>query len=507
MEVFLVFNFSKSKYRYFCDCPKKAWLSQYKPEESIAADDALVRKEQSIEVRKAAKDYFPNAVDVTIYDGDKPDIAGMIRRTHEEIVKGTPVICGASFSYQGIYCEVSILKRDGDGWAVYDVKGSKLKFKKNIPQYNQADINVAAYEKYVLERCGINVTRSYIMFVSDNYVLNGEFDVKLFFDVNDVSENVAEKLPEIGEELVLAEKIMTDENEPESGVGTVCTGESSCNFWKYCTKSLPHPNVFDLYNCRKKSKLYQQGMISFESLEKESSLSEMQKRQVDFYLHDRGTYVNKKEISEFLKSITYPVYFLDFETVQPSVPKYQGTGAYAQIPFQYSLHYIESAGGELKHKEFFAEVGTDPRRNIAESLCRDIPANVCVTAYNKIFECGVIKELAGYFPDLSGHLLSIEKNIVDLITPFSKGWYYNREMGGSFSLKSVLPALFPNDTSLNYNNLEGIHNGSDAMLAFPTMEKMTDEEREKTRKNLLKYCELDTLALVKVLQTLQDAVK
>lgn len=130
-----------------------------------------------------------------------------------------------------------------------------------------------------------------------------------------------------------------------------------------------------------------------------------------------------------------------------------------------------------------------------------------VTAYNKAFECTRIKELAETFPDLAEHLLNIRDHIVDLLVPFQSGWYYNRAMGGSFSIKSVLPAIFPDDPSLDYHNLDGIHNGGEAMNAFPAMEKMTAEERETTRRNLLKYCELDTYAMVKVWEELKRATE
>ncbi len=137
----------------------------------------------------------------------------------------------------------------------------------------------------------------------------------------------------------------------------------------------------------------------------------------------------------------------------------------------------------------------------------DIPMDVCVTAYNKAFECSRIKELADAFPDLAEHLLNIKEHIVDLLIPFQSGWYYNRAMSGSFSIKSVLPAIFPNDPELNYHNLEEIHNGSEAMSAFPKLALMTSEERERSRHNLLRYCELDTFAMVKVWQELVKVAK
>ena len=128
--------------------------------------------------------------------------------------------------------------------------------------------------------------------------------------------------------------------------------------------------------------------------------------------------------------------------------------------------------------------------------------NVCVTAYNKAFECTRIKELAAAFPDLSEHLLNIREHIVDLLVPFQSGYYYNCAMGGSFSIKSVLPAIFPDDPSLDYHNLEGIHNGGEAMTVFPRIQYMTPENQAKARHDLLKYCELDTYAMVKVWEEL-----
>lgn len=149
--------------------------------------------------------------------------------------------------------------------------------------------------------------------------------------------------------------------------------------------------------------------------------------------------------------------------------------------------------------------GEDPQRLIAESLCRDIPLDVCTTAYNKAFECTRLTELAESFPDLAEHLLNIRDHIIDLLVPFQSGWYYVPAMGGSFSIKSVLPALFPETPELDYHNLTGsVHNGGEAMNIFPKIKEMTTEEQFAARQSLLKYCELDTYAMVKVWQKLKE---
>lgn len=205
-----------------------------------------------------------------------------------------------------------------------------------------------------------------------------------------------------------------------------------------------------------------------------------------------------------MKTLSYPIYFLDFETYQEAIPQYNGTWAYEQIPFQYSLHYIEKEDGELKHKEFLAETGIDPRRILAERLVEDIPMNVCVTAYNMVFEKGRIKELANLFDDLKEHLMNIHDNIKDLMIPFHDRLYYTKEMNGSYSIKYVLPALFPNDPDLDYHNLPVVHNGGEASSAFVDLINHEKEEQEKIRNGLLLYCGLDTLAMVKVWEKLKE---
>ena len=170
------------------------------------------------------------------------------------------------------------------------------------------------------------------------------------------------------------------------------------------------------------------------------------------------------------------------------------------------MHIKESESAPYIHKEHLAENdGTDPRRKLAEQLCQDIPKGACVLAYNKKFEVSRTEELAALYPDLADHLLNIARNIKDLLDPFQAGYYYLPSMGGSFSIKSVLPALFPNEPELDYHNLdERCQNGGDAMTFFPKIRYMLPEEVQSAREALLNYCKLDTWAMVKVWQKLKE---
>ena len=494
-------NLSKSEYCRVRQCPKMAWLLRNKPEECTVDDMADSRIKDGMEVGRLGRGLFGEYIDVTVLKNDRPDIPEMIRRTKQEMEKGTAVICEASFSCNGLYCAVDLLKKENDGWSIIEVKSSTDKQK----EFYYADV---AFQKYVLEQCGVRVAGCFLAFVNSEYIFDGTLDLSSFFNIIDVSREIEIEESMIPEIRSQADRILVSEQEPETELFEGCQKPYHCGFWKYCTRQLPDPSVFNLYKLPIKKKLtyYHQGLIRYEDLLAKSCVkNEKHLRQMEYYLYDKGTYVDREHIREFLETLSYPLYFLDFETMQSVIPKYIGTHPYQQIPFQYSLHYIEKEGGELKHKEFLAEAGEDPRRPLAEQLCKDIPENVCVTAYNKSFECGRIKELAAAFPDLADHLLNIESNIIDLLDPFQNGWYYNRAMGGSFSIKSVLPALFPDDPELDYHALEGVHHGGEAMTLFPKLVNMPPEEQKVARKNLLAYCRLDTLAMVKVWEKLKEA--
>lgn len=495
-------HLSKSKYCLLWQCPKQLWLETYHKE--LKTEDASrdARMVTGNEVGDLAMGLFGDYTEVTVLKEDgRPDLSAMIEKTRQCIENGTENICEASFSYEGLYCAVDILRRQDGGYAIYEVKSST-----HEAEIYGVDI---AYQKYVLEHCGVTVTGTYLVCIDSSYVRGEELDITRLFKIVDMTEWVGLETPVISSRLKLAEKTLASKKEPERDIGEHCENPYKCPYWQYCARHLPNPSVFDLYRLPKKKKFeyYRKGMVSYEDMLAAPKLNDKQLRQIQYCLTDCGDYIDQGCIQDFLNTLSYPIYFLDFETMQTVIPLYPGTKPYQQIPFQYSLHYIEEPGGELKHKEFLAESGVDPVRDIAESLCRDIPWNVCVTAYNKGFECGRLKELAARFPDLAGHLMNIQGNIRDLLDPFQSGYYYNRAMGGSFSIKSVLPALFPDDPSLDYHNLEGIHNGSEAMTIFPKIKDMPPEEQKKARESLLEYCKLDTYAMVKVWEALTDAIK
>jgi hypothetical protein len=215
--------------------------------------------------------------------------------------------------------------------------------------------------------------------------------------------------------------------------------------------------------------------------------------------------IDAPAISEWLSQLTYPLYFLDFETLQSPLPTYAGQHPFEQLPTQYSLHILHAPGGKLDHLEFLAdENSSNPRRDVAQRLVQDIPQGACILAWNRAFERTCIKKMAEKFPDLREHLQSIYDGVLDLADVFKKKQFYIPGMHGKYSIKVVLPLLFPEDPNLDYHALDVVHNGSEAVAAFKELKTLPPPERQQRRNQLLKYCELDTLAMVKIHETLQS---
>ena len=503
-------NLSKSRYTLFRQCSKALWLRIYKPD--VATEDKALeaRFAEGNVIGDLAMDYLGPHEEVTAHTPDGGlDLSEMCRRTRDCMARGVENIAEASFSWDGNYCAVDILHKTAGGWAIYEVKSSSgtVDQPDDDPEYVKYARDIA-YQKYVLEQCGVKVTGTYLVRIDKEYVRGDQLDIKGLFYTADLAELVQQEYQVVPQMIAAAKRTLAGP-EPVIDLGVHCHDPYNCAFWDYCTRDLPKPSVFNVYGGKgrggftfsKKLDHYKNGIITFEDLKNED-IGPIQNMQIECMLEDRD-HINPEGIKAFLDRLTYPLYFLDFETQQDAVPQYPGTTPYQQVPFQYSLHIIEHEGGPLLHKEFLGVSGQDPRRDIAEALCRDIPKDVCTLAYNKMFECGRLRELANSFPDLADHLRNIADHIQDLIDPFRSGNYYVPAMGGSFSIKSVLPALFPGDPQLDYHALSGLcQNGGDAMSLFPSIANMSPEEASEAREALLRYCELDTLAMVKVWEKL-----
>jgi len=489
-------SLSKSKYCKGIQCNKILWLEKNKPEVKVEQKNESILNQGNL-VHEVAKYLFKEHINIEYTE----NLNEMISNTYVTIESyKSVVITEASFNYNNNFCSVDILKKDGNKYEIYEVKSST--------EVKDIYINDAAYQYYILKNLGLNVTKCSIITLNNKYIRKNILELDKLFTKQDITNEVINLQETVLENIEKINEYMLKEIEPVDDIDIKCFAPYECPFFKYCTKHIPKNNVFSIANMRtsQKIKLYKENMYTYESL-LESHINPKYKQQIEYELYDKKPYINKEKIKEFIDTLTYPLYFLDFETYQMPIPLYDNITPYEQIPFQYSIHYLEKEDGTLNHKEYLAESGIDSRRILVEKLVNDIPINTCVLAYNMSFEKTVIKKLAENYPDLKEHLMNIYDNIKDLMIPFRNRYYYTKDMHGSYSIKYVLPALFPNDESLNYQNLELIHNGSEAMNSFASLVNMDDEKVKYTRERLLKYCELDTYAMVKIYEELKEVVK
>ena len=489
------FRLSKSKYCCGVQCSKMLWLKKNKPEEF---DESVMNQavlDNGNEVGDLAMGLLGEFSEVPFND----DLTLMLSETERLIKDGIENIAEASFSYDGLFCSVDILKNKGNGHVeIYEVKSST-----EVKDIYKEDVS---YQYYVLTKLGYQVDAVYLVYVNNQYVRHGDIDIHQLFSICDLSDFAKSHVDNVCAKINQLREYMKHEEEQHQPISESCFSPYECGFRHYCSAYLPQPNVFNLSIIQRKTKFkyLAQGKASYADVLSDPKLNVKARQQIVHELNDIPAEIDKPAINAFLQTLTYPLYFLDFESFNPAIPKYDNSRPYEQICFQYSLHYIEEEGGELKHTEFLAYPGEDPRRALCEQLCRDIPLGVCTLAYNMTFEKTRIKEMASLYPDLADHLMDIYNNVKDLMVPFQERKYYCRAMSGSYSIKYVLPALFPDDPSLDYHNLEGVHNGSEASATFLRMEQMNPQELEKYRGHLLKYCGLDTYAMVKVWEKLRE---
>lgn len=206
-------------------------------------------------------------------------------------------------------------------------------------------------------------------------------------------------------------------------------------------------------------------------------------------------------IETFVKSLKYPLHYLDFETFSTAVPVLDGTRPYQQVPFQFSLHVVDKPGAMAWHFAYLAEGSTDPRPRFLEELRKAVGSKGSIIIYNQTFEEGILRDLAQAFPEYAEWVDADCRRMVDLLGPFRSFSYYHPDQKGSASIKAVMPAL----TGRGYEGLD-INVGDEASLAYLDMMygNMPADERAKTRRDLEEYCGRDTEGMIWIVDKLRE---
>ena len=485
---------SKSTFIRGLQCEKSLYLYKhhYKLKDSIPASLQLVF-DQGTNIGVLAQELFPNGVDASPETYFK--MHESIGKTLDFINKGETIIYEATFQFNDVIAALDILVKDDGGWKAYEVKSST--------SISETNIKDAAIQFYTIKNSGIDLKDISIVYINNQYTKDGELDIHQLFVIESVYDQVLQFLARIPNEVRRLKNVIESPEVPQIDIGPHCSDPYDCDFKGTCWKHIPDYSVFDIANLRSKKKfdLYNEGIITLDQIDlAHTSLNPNQVLQVQSEINGTS-HIDIEEIRNFTNDLNYPLYYLDFETIGPAVPKYNGSRPYQQLVFQYSLHIQQTPTSELEHREYLADPLQDPRIRFIEQLIQDCGSKGDVLVYNIGFERGKLNDLIEVFPEYSDELRGIVNRLKDLMIPFKQKWYYTPEMRGSYSIKAILPALVP---ELSYNDLD-IKEGSTASNTFLSMVNGTFEgDVEEIRNQLLEYCKLDTYAMVKILDKLKE---
>jgi hypothetical protein len=486
-------SISKSRFINGLQCEKRLWLEIHEHGLADEIDEGTQAIfDQGRLVGELAQKLYPEGV---LICEDHLHIAEAVQSTEKAAKAGAQTLYEAGGVYGRFLCRADILKRvksEADEWDLIEVKSSTGV--KDVYLYDMA------IQKYVFEGCGYPIRKSILCMLNKEYVRKGGLEVQKLFTLADVTGAVGrlmKKIPEMAERF---EKTADLEKAPEVPIGRRCGDPYECSFRGHCWKDVPEDSVFTMAGRKEFAEdLYQRGIIRLVDIPEWVKLTAKQKKQLEV-AKDGRPFWKQTAIQAFLKTLEYPMSFLDFESFMLAIPPYDGTKPYQHIPFQFSLHVVKKEGEKPEHFEFLGDGKGDPRRGFVEALGRQMPDQGSVLAYSP-YESRVLKEMGFFLLEYKNKLNGIIKRITDLSVPFRNQDVLVPTFRGSYSLKHVLPALVPDMT---YEGME-IGEGGAASLAYVRLMDggMPKGESEKIRKGLLAYCGQDTLAMVRLLEVLQ----
>ena len=425
------------------------------------------------------------------------DFGPSIQKTQQWINAGEKVIYEAAFIAEEVLAALDLYIQKAGKRIALEVKSST-----GLKDYHLED---AALQYWIMKHAGYAPDEFYLMHINNNYVREGEIDPKKLFTYVDITEKVKAKQEGIAEDIKTMKAVLLQAEIPEKVIGPQCNSPFECEFKAHCWQNIPENSVFELSRIGKKAwECLDEGILKIKDITAPEAFSERQQVEIAA-VQDGKSRIEKEAIQSFLTEWEYPLYFFDFESINPALPVYQGTSPFQQIPVQYSLHVLQQPGAELKHLEFLADFTKDPREALIQQMLLELGNKGSIVTYNMSFEKNIIDRLAEDFPNYSAELTALSERLVDLLIPFRNSWYYTHEMQGSASIKAVLPALCQNDKELSYKSLS-IGNGSDASIILLALAegRVKTKNQESIRQDLLAYCQLDTLAMVKIWEVLRE---
>jgi predicted RecB family nuclease len=481
---------SKSRFVAGLQCPLRLWYQSYRPD--LAAKVSPGQEaifDMGHEVGKAATRRYPHGIFI-----------GEDYLHHPQAVQSTqaamgdlfaPAIFEGAYFYDGTRVRVDILERSGWGrWNLIEVKSSTAVKEVHFPD--------VAVQYYVLRGSGIRVEKAGILHLNNQYSFDGnELDLQQLFTFADLTEQILSQQEETLNKVRQLKEMLAAESPPLIQPSHHCWNPYLCEFWDHCTAGMPETWIFNLNGITRKKldALEALGVKDIRDIPDDFSLTTLQSR-IRACLIEGKEFIGPQLAGE-LNRVEYPLHFLDFETVAPAIPRYPHTKPFQTVPFQWS-DYLLHREGSLEHREYLCGEDKDPREEFARTLLDALGEKGTIFIYTA-YEKDVVASLAEHLPQYRGKLLVLQTRFKDLYAAIRR-YFYHPDFHGSFSLKSVLPALVP---AMKYESLS-IQEGSMASLGYLRMLDLStpSEEKERIREDLLTYCGHDTLGMVKIREEL-----
>jgi predicted RecB family nuclease len=471
---------------------KRLYLQVHQPElatQPDAAAEAIIQ--QGHEVGMLARRLFPGGEEVCECSLDQA-----IRTTRELVAKPEiSAVFEAVFEHQNVVVKVDILHRRRDGrWRLIEVKSTS--------DLKDQHIEDVAIQYRVVSRSGVDVASACLAHVNRNYVYQGgDIDVWRFFRIKNLTRRVQRLQPKLTFQLRSEFTVLGMPKAPDVAPGRHCLQPVTCEFYDRCNLPRPddHIGYLPRIHASAMEELEEMGIESIREIPDDFELSEIQRRAATCV--QTGEPWFSPELRDVLGELAYPLYFADFETVNRAIPPFAGMRPYDHLPFQFSLHVQQTPESALEHYAFLAGDASDPRRDFISSLFAALGEVGSIIVYSS-FEYQRLSELASWFPEFVDRITAIQARLFDLL-PIVREHTYHPAYAGSYSIKSVLPALVP---EMTYEGMP-VANGRDAGIAWESLVsgRLDHEERDRITKALLGYCGQDTLAMVRLLEKLKLA--
>lgn len=474
---------TKTNYLQYLSCPEELWLQINRPDLMPGITmDALHKIEQGNLIDQLARQLFELG----------GEINGQLFNADQVIFQQK-----ASFNNYLAIADITISNFYNSELAIFEVKAST--------QVKKEHLHDAAFQKMVFEKSGQSVGSCFLVYLNKNYIVNGPLDINEYLIVEDITQQVvaleAHTILQTETALDLINGPM-----PPKRITLGCANKLNCPFVQYHYPDLPAYSVYDIARIHKNKleMLVTSNTIDILDVPSGFPLSDKQRLQVDLAQEDQ-TIIKGPAIKSILDQLDYPLYFLDYETFSYVLPPQNGYRPYQQMVFQYSLHTIHNRDTSPEHHEYLLSSKTESVENLIHHLSENIaPIGGSVIVWNKSFEIPRNKEMAAIHPQYADFLQSVNDRVYDLMDIFKDGLYLHPQFKGSYSIKKVLPVLCP---ALSYKSLQ-IQNGTEAVIWWHRMtDGKVDGKEQEVSNDLLKYCELDTWAMVQIWAVLVNQSK